>query len=685
MRILTFLSFFIICVSSYAQNKINLEQVASGLSIPVDIVFDPQNNMYVVEKGGKIKRINLNSNIHEDVLNLTDRVNSGANERGLLGMVFHPEYLTNGYVFVNYTGNGGHTRISRFKRTNGNAFGIDSASEKILMTILQPYNNHNAGDLNFGSDGYLYIAMGDGGSGGDPLNKSQNPKDKLGKMLRIDINTETDEYLIPSDNPYANAKDTLKEIWAMGLRNPWRFSFDQLTQDLWIADVGQNRWEELNFTPASSNGGENYGWRCYEADQKYDFSDCNDSTVFTFPIHKYQTSSGGEGCSITGGFVSRDTTQKTLYGKYIYGDYCTGNIWYIYKNENGSYVNEKIYKLSTQELSSFGQDNAGVIYATAIGDGVIYKISEKCSLLASGQVLKDASCTEIANGSSIITVTGSQNYSISLNGATDFNLDSLAAGSYSFQVTDLDNACTAIGNFTIGIKDSLMLSVSSNEFIVCEGITITPLEFDLDIDSIHYYLNNELINKDTSFRLELEQEGIYSFIIFKDGCDFIYNDFVTLDIVDDLIQPEITISNDTLYFSGNFETYHIYRNDSLILISNEDFIVINLEEDAVYYVVGLDQNRLCFSDPSDPLIISSIKDADFTAIKFFPNPASFDLHFTKGKKIDEIIIFNATGQRLMTFYNVADSIDLTSLPLGLYTIHMKVNKINKSGLLKVIK
>lgn len=685
MRIFAFLSFVLVCFSPFAQNKINLDQIASGLSIPVDIVFDPENNMYVVEKGGKIKRINFNSNVHEEVLNLTDRVNSAANERGLLGMVFHPEYLNNGYVFVNYTGNGGHTRISRFKRISNDAFQIDPMSEKILMTILQPYNNHNAGDLNFGDDGYLYIAMGDGGSGGDPLNKSQNPKDKLGKMLRIDINTEAEEYLIPADNPYANATDTLKEIWAMGLRNPWRFSFDQLTQDLWIADVGQNRWEELNFTPASSNGGENYGWRCYEADQKYDFSDCNESTVFTFPIHKYQTSSGGEGCSITGGYVSRDTTQKTLYGKYIYGDYCTGNIWYIYKNENGSYVNEKIYKLSTQELSSFGQDNKGVIYATAIGDGVIYKVSEKCSLLASGEAIKEATCVEIANGSAAITVTGSQNYDITLNGSADFNLDSLTAGNYSYQVTDLDNGCTAYGIFNIGIKDSLRISLNSNQIVVCEGATSMSFGKDLDIDSVHYFLDNVLIYKDTKFRLKFEEEGTYSFILYKDGCDFIYNDFATLDIVDDLTTPEITISNDTLYFSGGFGYYEFYRNDSLITIINKDFQIIDTDIEAVYYVIGVDQNSGCSSNPSDPLIISSINDGILSEIKYFPNPTSFDLHFSESKKIDEIIILSTTGQRLLSFYKVKDSIDLSSLSSGLYTIQMKVNNILKSGLLKVIK
>lgn len=685
MRILVFLSFVIICASISAQNKIKLDEVATGLSSPVDITFDSENNMYVVEKVGRIKRINFNSSNHEEVLNITDRVNAVAGERGLLGLAFHPDYLANGYLFVNYTGNGGHTRISRFKRTNNSSFSIDPSSEKILMTILQPYENHNGGELNFGSDGYLYIAMGDGGSGGDPFNRSQNPKERLGKMLRIDVNTENNEYLIPADNPYVNANDTLPEIWAMGLRNPWKFSFDQLTHDMWIGDVGQGTWEEVDFTPASSLGGLNYGWRCYEADQKYDFSDCSESTAFTFPIHKYRNNAGVDGCSITGGYVSRDTTQKTLFGKYIYGDFCSGNIWHLYKNENGVYENEKIFKLSAYQLSSFGQDNNGVMYAATIGSGRILKISENCSLIASGQALKQATCAEIANGSSAITVSGSQNYSISLNGSTDFNLDSLIAGNYSFLVTDLDNGCTANGSFNIGIKDSLRLSVNPNQILVCEGTVLTPLEGDLEVDSIHYFFNNELIYTDTTFKIIFDQEGIYSFVIYKDGCDFFYNDFVTLDIVDDLNTPEITVSNDTLYFSGDFESYQIYRNDSLLLISNEPFFVVNLDEDAVYFVVGLDQNSGCFSDPSDPLIISSTTDSDFTEIRFFPNPASFDLHFPESKMIDEITIFSISGERLHTFYNVKDSIDLSTLPSGLYTIQMKVGKQNKSGLLKVIK
>ena len=324
----------------FAQNKIDLSPVMTGLTIPVDIVFDNTDRMYVVEKTGKIKTPGSSGNLI--FLDITDRVNSGANERGLLGMAFHPDYKNNGYLFVNYTGGNGQTVVARYTRSAGDSLKADASTEKVLMTIAQPFNNHNAGDLNFGPDGYLYIAMGDGGSGGDPGNRSQNPKERLGKMLRVDVNTDATHYLIPDDNPYAGNADTLGEIWAIGLRNPWRFSFDKKTNDLWIADVGQRKWEEVNYIPYGQGAKYNFGWRCYEGFEKYDYSQCNDKTVFYPPIHVYANNSGGEGCSVTGGYVYRGEEIPYLEGHYIYGDFCSGKMWRLKKDECNSVRNELI-------------------------------------------------------------------------------------------------------------------------------------------------------------------------------------------------------------------------------------------------------------------------------------------------------------------------------------------------------
>ncbi|MCB0551885.1 MAG: PQQ-dependent sugar dehydrogenase, partial [Phaeodactylibacter sp.] len=221
----------------YAQPSLQLEVFASGFSLPVDIAHAGDGRLFIVEKAGRIRIIDSDGSIlPQPFLDIDARVNSLASERGLLGLAFHPDYTDNGYFFVNYTNNSGDTRISRFSVSAGNANQADPNSERILLEVDQPFNNHNAGDLNFGPDGYLYIGLGDGGSADDPGNRAQNRQNLLGKMLRIDVDNG-DPYSIPEDNPFAFDDFTLDEIWAIGLRNPWRFSFDRLTGALWIADV----------------------------------------------------------------------------------------------------------------------------------------------------------------------------------------------------------------------------------------------------------------------------------------------------------------------------------------------------------------------------------------------------------------------------------------------------------------
>ncbi len=363
--------FLLFSFTTYSQTSIGVKKIAEGLSIPVDISFDINNTMYVVEKRGIIKVIDsLGQN--QVFLDITSRVNSGANERGLLGLTFHPDYKNNAYLYVNYTGSNGGTVIARFTRNATDKNKADVSSAKTIMTIAQPFNNHNAGDLSFGRDGFLYIAMGDGGSGGDPNNYAQRPKELLGKMLRIDVNTETSPYLIPADNPYINNTDTLPEIWSIGLRNPWRFSFDKSNGELWIADVGQNKSEEIS---AVKNVAKlNFGWRCYEGSQSFNLNGCDQTKQYVNPVHTYTTNSNGDGCSITGGYVYRGNTVDNIKGNYVFGDFCTGNMWMLIKNNNNQYTREKIYKVGPQELSTFGEENNGEIYFAEFGNGFIYKI-----------------------------------------------------------------------------------------------------------------------------------------------------------------------------------------------------------------------------------------------------------------------------------------------------------------------
>jgi|JI7StandDraft_1071085.scaffolds.fasta_scaffold01816_4 glucose/arabinose dehydrogenase len=375
----------LLCVSIITSNVkaqlFTLKDVASGFNKPVDISntgTPDDKRLFITEKDGKIRIIDeTGSVLPTPFIDIDNKVSSTSNERGLLGLCFHPEYAINGYFYVNYTNNNGNTVISRFSRSPNNDNQADPTTEKILFTVVQPFDNHNGGEINFGKDGYLYVGMGDGGSGGDPGNRAQNPKNMLGKILRIDVNTEDVPYLIPADNPYKDNVDTLQEIWSMGWRNPWRFSFDRETNDMWIADVGQNKWEEVNIEPAGQ-GGLNYGWKCYEGLQEYDFSKCDNGTPFVAPIHVYDNKSD-VGCSITGGYVYRGSQNPGLFGKYVYADYCTGRFWALYKNSNGNWQNDDLADLQNFHYATFGEDISGELYVASLSSGRIFKISDGTS------------------------------------------------------------------------------------------------------------------------------------------------------------------------------------------------------------------------------------------------------------------------------------------------------------------
>lgn len=369
------------CFQVLNSQILELIPYSAGFIKPVDISnsgVKGDSRLFITEKDGLIKIIQSDgSKLQTPFLDIDSRVNSAANERGLLGLCFDPNYSSNGYFYVHYTNNNGHSTISRFSvsQTDPNVANLNS--EKILLVVNQPFNNHNAGDLDFGPDGYLYIGMGDGGSGGDPGNRSQNPKTLLGKMLRIDVRTETAPYLIPSDNPYVNNTDTLPEIWAIGLRNPWRFSFDTFSNEIWIADVGQDKWEEVNVAPVSA-AGLNYGWKCYEGFDVFNLNLCNANNQFHFPISSYPNSFD-IGCSVTGGYVYRGTQNANLYGKYIFTDFCTGIMWGLYRNEMGQWQKDVLGDFDNMEFATFGVDIDGELYVAGLANGTVFKIKSQPS------------------------------------------------------------------------------------------------------------------------------------------------------------------------------------------------------------------------------------------------------------------------------------------------------------------
>ncbi len=360
-----------------AQSQIELIEIATGFTQPVDISNAGDDRLFIVEKRGFVKIINSNGQkLPTPFLDIDARVRSNESERGLLGLAFHPKYAENGYFFVNYTDNSGNTKISRFRAKPDQPNEADPNSELILLEINQPYSNHNAGDLAFGPDGYLYIPMGDGGSGGDPQNFSQNRTSLLGKMLRIDVDNGN-PYRIPPDNPFADVEGIRPEIWALGLRNPWRFSFDRLTGDVWIADVGQNGWEEISMQPASSKGGENYGWRCYEGDANFNRSNCGDVNAYKFPEYVYPNEGrNGAGCSVTGGFVYRGSAYPNLQGQYFYADYCSGRLWSLRPDEQGGWLNMEWLDGPNDEFSTFGEDATGELYLAGLNSGKIYQLTD---------------------------------------------------------------------------------------------------------------------------------------------------------------------------------------------------------------------------------------------------------------------------------------------------------------------
>lgn len=377
--------------NGFAAPRIVIDPIVSGLRYPVDInhAADGSGRLFVIEQEGRIKIIRNGSLKSTPFLNITDRV-ACCGERGLLGVAFHPDYQTNGYFYVNYTSQAragiagpGDTIIARYAVSADDIDLADPDSEAIILVVPQPYSNHNAGKLLFSPvDGYLYIPLGDGGSGNDPGNRSQDPGTLLGKVLRIDVDSAF-PYTIPPDNPFVNESGTLDEIWALGMRNPWRFSFDRLTGDMYIGDVGQGAWEEIDYEAAGSSGGINFGWRCREGANDTQFSSECAGRVLTDPIAEYGRS---EGRSVTGGFLYRGDKYRALRGQYFFADYVLGNIWTIQKTDSDFWSMPDLELATNLNISTFGEDESGELYFAhrSSNNGTVYRVMDICEAGTAG-------------------------------------------------------------------------------------------------------------------------------------------------------------------------------------------------------------------------------------------------------------------------------------------------------------
>ncbi|MEM9679764.1 MAG: PQQ-dependent sugar dehydrogenase [Bacteroidota bacterium] len=402
-----------ICLNTICFSQdLELQLFASGLDRPVNIKHAGDDRLFVIEQDGYIRIISSNGTLQtQPFLDIDDRVfdiGGIGDERGLLGLAFHPNYATNGFFYVNYINDSGNTVISRFTRDAVNFSQADPDSEFVILTITQPFTNHNGGDMAFGADGFLYIATGDGGSGGDPDDRAQDLGDLHGKILRIDVDNTANgnNYAIPAGNPFISNAGALDEIWAYGLRNPWKFSFDRLTNDLWIGDVGQGQIEEINRVDFNTSG-QNYGWRCYEGSSTFNTLGCPAVGTLTFPVAEYDHFNDGLfKCSITGGYRYRGTTYPNFQGLYFFADYCSDEIGYL--TPNGSAWDITLEQFSSNNWTAFGEDNSGELYIAGITSGNIFR-------------LIDASLSIDENSLSSVTVypnPASSNVNISTSGTS---------------------------------------------------------------------------------------------------------------------------------------------------------------------------------------------------------------------------------------------------------------------------
>jgi glucose/arabinose dehydrogenase len=664
--LLSFLAF--VSCSLKAQPDIALTVFSTGFNRPVDITNCGDDRLFILEQhNGRIFILDKNGDRLDTPFLQLPGVGQ-ANEQGLLGLAFHPDYLSNGYFFINYTLPNGDSRISRFS-VSADPNLADPASELVLLEVDQPFSNHNGGCLKFGPGGYLYAGFGDGGSGGDPQGNGQNRSTLLGKMLRLDVDNGS-PYAIPPGNPFINEPGTLGEIWAIGTRNPWRFSFDRATGDLWIGDVGQNGWEEIDFQPAGSSGGENYGWRCYEGNHPFNTGGCNPMNTMTFPVAEYQNTNG-IGCSITGGFVYRGLHFPELYGRYLFTDYCTGIIWSLTPDGQGGWVNEELNNLLDFQFVSFGENKNGELFVTGLGNGNIYSIAETSLEWSYTENITNVSCPGNADGAIEITFSAASP-AMTLDwsdGATGAVRQNLTAGTYEVTIT-APNGAIAIETYLLASTISLDAAVTNES---CPGSADGAINLTL----------NGAVEPSTAgwsdgfdgFDRSGLSPGDYSVTITTDeGCTFVQN-FVIATEFDNPATPVITVEDDTiLHAPAGYTTYQWLLNDEEI--SGAASVDFTATESGEYSVLVTNEGGC--GATSAPVVVSINRTQEllpgFSRMSLTPNPFDGTLHLSwEGGAVQhlEVNISDSTGKQ--QFQQVVDlagrggqTFDVAGLPAGVY-------------------
>ncbi len=669
-----------------AQPKIQLVNWASGFDRPVDIAHCGDSRLFVVEQDGLIVVVDSLGAKIDTFLNIDPVVNSAANEQGLLGLAFHPNYKSNGYFFVYYTkNNGGATQVSRFSVKSGNPNEADPNSELSIFTTPQPYNNHNGGCIKFGPDGYLYIGLGDGGSGGDPQGYGQRKNTFLGKILRLDVNNSSvaTPYVVPADNPFVGQTAYFPEIWSLGLRNPWRFSFDRLTGDMWIGDVGQVTREEVDFEPAGV-GGRNYGWRCYEGTFPFNTAGCQPQNTYVGPVFDYDNNSLG--CSITGGFIYRGSKYPDLYGIYLFADYCSGRIWGTKQNSDGTFSTQQLANLGDYEFSSFGEDRDGELYIALLSSGRVQKITELCSPFQVSLVnMYSPVCQNSL--SAIISLapvngTGTVTYAWS-NGQSTNQIVYLNPGSYTVTVTN-GNGCSRVRSYEIEALNPNPPTLAISDTILCQGqhavLTVNGL---LIPSQLSWFKGVTLLENITAtepnYSFMVTEPGMYAVLVTDSLCTF---GLENINIqVETAVEPEVMVSGDTLFSTPPCTACQWLLNNQPIPGATNPFYVAT---ESGIYELQVTSDQGCTYQSSGVSIIISGTALPVSVRKFVlaPNPSNglVMLEMELDAVEDFIISLSDTSQRqLFMQTHHADKlnlpIDLKSLPAGTYFLNVQT----KSG------
>lgn len=661
---------------------INLQQVVgSGITEPIGVYFTPGNDttLFILEQGGIIKLAHAGTGTVSGTpfLNITSKVTSAGNEQGLLGLAFDPDYINNGYFYVNYTRNGnGATVVSRFKRSTGNPFVADGASEDIVIQIAQPFSNHNGGQLQFGRDGYLYIGMGDGGSANDPQGNGQNGNALLGKMLRLDVAVDSG-YAIPSDNPFVNDANVRDEIWALGVRNPWRFSFDQKTADMWIADVGQNVWEEIDFEPANT-GGRNYGWRCYEGNVAFNTAGCQPQNAYTSPVAVYSHSGGN--CSVTGGFVYRGGSFADLYGKYIYTDYCTGKFWATYPNGSGGWTTDVITTTPTLtfQITSFGQNSHGEMYVVSRDNNRIYRLAG--DLCAPADIYSTSGGLESCTGSiELMAPYGVANTyawyrNDTLLSETSNVLNTTVSGIYTVEVENSNNACGNEATVEVIVSTATPVAITAPVNGLCVHNEVVNLTADVSGGTFSGTgVSGSTFN---SAGLSGPQSVVYSYTN-TDGCTS--HDTVVVNAV-----PDVSV---TMF--ANLPSLCLNAQDNMIGTPPGGVYFGPGLTDSIFTAgtAGVGTHTLSYSymvsancgDTAEVQVIVAncyldIAEQEALQLSVYPNPSLGWVTVKTGLPMTEVQVYDVIGRTVFhKKISVSEAqLDLSVLPAGSYRLSVQV-------------